>query len=95
MAKVNRYGRQIFLSRAEIVALRDLVEREIVNVRDSAIDMEHAIENSIDPESIKAYQADLKDLQADLKVYQGLIGTESSSSNGKLWYYVEPKEVKL
>jgi len=91
MAKINRYGRQVFLSREEIRLLRLLVGIEIISTNDNLRMYDDQPEKALstyDQEAIREYQR-------TLDLCQRLTGDGEKDKSGKLWYYVAADEEPL
>jgi hypothetical protein len=85
MAKLNKYGRQVFLSREEIRLLRELVGSALLTARENMAEAE-------DFESTAEY---IEGFQKEIDLCKRLIGNEEPGDNGKLWYYVDPSEGRI
>jgi hypothetical protein len=97
-SKVNRYGRQVFLSRWEIQLLRDLANTHLVVLSDERRNLEDLLERyrqREDQTSATGIQDEIDELDKQVKTLGRLIGDNTKSNTGKLWYYVEPSEAKL
>jgi hypothetical protein len=88
--KVNRYGRQIFLSREEIETLRALCNGELEGLSDQITEAQEALES--DPDDV-FWKQHLAAAQKVVKVIRKLVGDNTKGDNGKLWYYVQASEL--
>lgn len=85
MAKVNKYGRQIFLSRQEIIDLRDLVGDKILELSDYINQLEDDLKYIDGPHSSMSLAEELSNAKARRARLEKMVDDDK----GKLWFYVE------